>query len=674
MPSAFSGNVQGAVDYLLDAMYPNYKGTVANFAALPATAQANDFYIVSDDGDGKSAGYVYSVIEGVTQWIKRYDVDYSAEGILAEAINRTQYMYVSKYGFSDHDQHGNPVTGIYAGQRVFGGDQSGQNLTFTANSNDLTGLLQSDNTFAPTQFNALDIGLATAKWRTGWFKTSIVVDTTSILPGQIQDTTGNFTFGALNLSTTGTLASGALTVQSTLQLTSGSVQDTSGAISFGSDNLTTTGTLTAASGSKLGDITFTNGKFSTASAAFDFSNKDLTNIGSISLNGNFSSQKVTTTELDVGSMILSGSLIKTTADATPLNLQGGTGSASSSVVVTSPLSAAMTFSVSGVSTFTGAANFNSTVNISPNFTLNSVSNAATLTSVGSLAFSAPTGIIFNNTVLPGTDASLDLGSTAKRFRNAYFSGGLSDGTNTVSMASLLSLRDINTNATTGMSLFYNGTEWIPSIPDTEIDHRTLSGLNVGDSGHPQFALLAGRTGGQLIYGGTASGENLTLDSTANATKGFVLTSSTFAPTNDSSVDLGVTTKQFRNVYTSGLFYGLRFDQYAGVANYPANASAKIGRVIWDTSANQLLVDNGTSWSKVGNQKWLSDVSFDGVTASQSVNVSASISDARTGVWQLADNTNNFERVQAKLTFTQNTVTISSSPPLPSGSYRLVGFN
>lgn len=105
-----------------------------------------------------------------------------------------------------------------------------------------------------------------------------------------------------------------------------------------------------------------------------------------------------------------------------------------------------------------------------------------------------------------------------------------------------------------------------------------------------------------------------------------------------------------------------------------NASAKIGRVIWDTSINQLLIDNGTSWSKVGNQKWLSDVSADGTTATYTINVSAQISDARSGVWQLADNANGFERVYAKMTFTQTQVTITSSPPLAAGTYRLVGFN
>lgn len=52
------------------------------------------------------------------------------------------------------------------------------------------------------------------------------------------------------------------------------------------------------------------------------------------------------------------------------------------------------------------------------------------------------------------------------------------------------------------------------------DHGTLSGLS--DDDHTQYALLLGRSGGQTLIGGTASGNNLTLQSTSNATKGSLL--------------------------------------------------------------------------------------------------------------------------------------------------------
>lgn len=57
-------------------------------------------------------------------------------------------------------------------------------------------------------------------------------------------------------------------------------------------------------------------------------------------------------------------------------------------------------------------------------------------------------------------------------------------------------------------------------------HSALSGLTSGDP-HTQYALLAGRSGGQTLKGDTASSGNLTLMSTANATKGKILAGSFF---------------------------------------------------------------------------------------------------------------------------------------------------
>jgi len=51
------------------------------------------------------------------------------------------------------------------------------------------------------------------------------------------------------------------------------------------------------------------------------------------------------------------------------------------------------------------------------------------------------------------------------------------------------------------------------------DHGALSGL--ADDDHTQYALLAGRSGGQTLIGGTASGNDLILSSTSHATKGQI---------------------------------------------------------------------------------------------------------------------------------------------------------
>jgi hypothetical protein len=54
---------------------------------------------------------------------------------------------------------------------------------------------------------------------------------------------------------------------------------------------------------------------------------------------------------------------------------------------------------------------------------------------------------------------------------------------------------------------------------TTRSHASLQNLSADD--HTIYALLAGRSGGQTLTGGTAASENLTVQSTANATKGGI---------------------------------------------------------------------------------------------------------------------------------------------------------
>lgn len=52
-----------------------------------------------------------------------------------------------------------------------------------------------------------------------------------------------------------------------------------------------------------------------------------------------------------------------------------------------------------------------------------------------------------------------------------------------------------------------------------IDHGSIAGLS--DDDHTQYALLAGRVGGQKLIGGSNASDNLEIESTSNATKGVV---------------------------------------------------------------------------------------------------------------------------------------------------------
>ena len=56
--------------------------------------------------------------------------------------------------------------------------------------------------------------------------------------------------------------------------------------------------------------------------------------------------------------------------------------------------------------------------------------------------------------------------------------------------------------------------------NTALDHGLILGL--GDDDHTQYALLAGRSGGQTFIGGTAANDDLILTSTSNVTKGDII--------------------------------------------------------------------------------------------------------------------------------------------------------
>lgn len=108
------------------------------------------------------------------------------------------------------------------------------------------------------------------------------------------------------------------------------------------------------------------------------------------------------------------------------------------------------------------------------------------------------------------------------------------------------------------------------------DHGLLTGL--ADDDHTQYALLAGRSGGQNLRGGTGSGNNLTLSSTTNATKGLIKFGS------DSAYDevngrLGIgTVAPATTIHAGGDgFSDLQLDTYGGSAAAAGKMSGRKAR-------------------------------------------------------------------------------------------------
>lgn len=135
----------------------------------------------------------------------------------------------------------------------------------------------------------------------------------------------------------------------------------------------------------------------------------------------------------------------------------------------------------------------------------------TFTSSASLFWDEGNKRLGVNQGTPGAGATLDVGGVT---------GGIGFPVLTTTE------RDAITPARNGVVVYnstlsrfdgYIGGSWGP-VGITA--HSGLSGLTSGDD-HTQYFLLAGRSGGQIAYGGTGSGDDLQFDSTSHATKGYI---------------------------------------------------------------------------------------------------------------------------------------------------------
>lgn len=668
-----------AIDYIVASIYPNYQGTVANQAALPLVGNPNDYYIVSDDGDGRVAGYVWSVIDNTGQWVKRYDVDWSFDAVMAETISRTQYMYAAKYGIDDTDAAGNVIAGSLAGQSIYGGASANTNLTLFANAGDSgggnTGFIQMGDSVRPLVDSAFSLGTNALRW-SGVFTDALDVGTMSIASGSITDSSGAIDFGDENLTTTGTITAanigGSTGVFGTLTVAGGSITDTTGAISFADENLSTTGTLASGVHTVAGTLVLASGSITDTGGAISFGDENLSTTGTLAA-GN-----ATFTRADVDNLRLDGNTLSSTdVNGNIILSANGTGA----VDVQSPMTT-LGQTVTGTVSITGQLNID---NLRLDANVISATNAN-----GSITLS-PNGsgnIVAGATILPATTAVQDLGGAGAIWRDLYIGGSLKDGTNTFTIAELMSLRDVafrdlarTQPAQAGDAIFYDAVNgvWLASAPDSEIDHGTVSGLL--DDDHTQYALLAGRAGGQSLVGGSAAGESLTLESTSNGTKGSVFFSSNLAPTTNASfaagwagTDIGDATHYVRDVYTKGVFKGFRLENYTSVT-LPGASAQNTGRVVFSTDDQVAYVDVGGSWIKIGgSNKYLNDTVWTGAQTTQTFTVSADIDDARNAIWAIHDNANNFERIYAKIeAISQTQVRVTVAPALPAGSYRLIGI-
>ena len=663
-------SISGAFDWIFKVLYPNVKPAVATPAALPASGNTiHDYRVVLDDGDGKQAGYRWEQREGdiAPLWYKVFDFDWSTDAILAAFQDITQPLYVFQQGKSDLDNSGNVITGTLAGQTVYGGNQANQNLTLKANSGDgtgpSTGFVQVGDDFRPITNNTLALGTSGLRFSQLFLGTSALINTMTISTGSITDSSGTISFGSTNLTTTGNIT-GTQLKAGTLTISDGSIVDTDGSISFGSTNLTTLGTITANVNSVLGTITFASGSIVSSTGSISFGSNNLTTTGNITGAILFS------TSAQIGNINISVNTITTSNTNGNLIISAnGTG-----VIDVQKAMTTLDITTSGVVSITGQFN-------ADNLRIDGNIISSTNTNGNVRIFPNGTGDVeVSARIHPSTDNTTTLGLTTNRWTKLFLSSAISDGTTEITQSTLQSLRDINVGVSAGMSLFWDGSKWSPSVPDTEITHNTLSGLTTGDAGHTQFALLAGRSGGQSLVGGTAAAESLTLESTSNASKGTVQTKDNFVPFTNASFsggwqgkDLGDSTHYFRDLYSKGELKNARIENFT-FAGLPSTSSQNVGRVAYATDTKKAYVDTGSQWKVVGVSKYINDETFDGSQTTKTVTVSADITDARQAIWALHDNVNNFDRIYCSIQAISATqVQITTHGALPAGSYRLIGI-
>lgn len=670
-------NPESALNWLIAAFYPNCKDAVDTVGDLPTIGNSLlDYRVVLDDGDGRSSSYRFEQREGdaAGKWYKILDMDWGFDGVLGRLLGSTDDRYVFRSGYCEFDSLGVPVGGDLAGQTIFGGSAAGTHLTLFANSGDGvgadTGFVQFGDQVRPLVDSAISLGTTGYRFLKVWTD-ELTVGTTSLAAAVFSDTSGAISFSDENLTTTGWIKAGTAT------LSGGGIADTSGAFSFNALNLSTTGAMGAQSftatvavssfksGTTIGTLTLADGSITCSGGTIDFSNENLTSTGIL-----------TGGSVVIDNLTIDGNTIISTDTNGNITLDpNGTGhiALSGPVDVTGNLAITdATCTISG----TGAL-----LNVD-NLRLDGNTLSSTDTDGNVIVDPNGNGLVeLGAGCFPTTDSALDLGKTGNVWNKLWIDGSIGYGTSEILISTLMSLSEIATGAAQGMSLFMNGAgKWVASAPDTEIDHGAVTGL--GDDDHTQYVLLGGRSNGQTIIGGTAAGEDLTLQSTSNAARGAVVFVDTLRPLADGVVDIGGEFNCINDLFQYGQLRGSRLENFTTVGR-PAADVATRGRVIWDTTLEDIVVDGGGYWVSKSVDRWqVQDASsWNGTAKTVTYTVDGSdtpargrVSDARLCIWALKDNNNGFKQILCDISSADAShVTVTVDVALPAATYTLIGI-
>lgn len=220
----------------------------------------------------------------------------------------------------------------------------------------------------------------------------------------------------------------------------------------------------------------------------------------------------------------------------------------------------------------------------------------------------PTGADRN---ISGMQASMETGSgRIVWFYNssATFNVIFLDASGSSSAANQFDLADGDYTLAPGNAvafLYVEGLDrWVlPNRPGTggASDHGALTGLS--DDDHSQYLLLNGRATGQIAIGGTAANDDLTLNSTSNATKGDVFIQSAGG---NVTVGGGATASEIKLLEPSGSgmnYTSIKAGAQAGDVTYtlPPAAPTSNGQVLSSSTAGV------TAWIEPGGSGAVSTI-------------------------------------------------------------------
>jgi hypothetical protein len=665
LPSSVN-NFQEAMDYIFSVLYPKTLPSVATTADLPTGVDTpnvgdlppsiGDYRVVEDDGDGKAAGYGYQQWDGdvAPVWKKLYDMDWGTNSVMSSLYDQTQWLFPRKYGNTDYDPDTElPLAGDNAGQHFFGGDLANQNLTLHANNGDPvgnSGYIQLADNARPLLDLLYDLGTATKRFNNVYagtlnVGTGTMVITSNATNGSITDTSKDIRFSDNDLTTTGEINTSVLNViglVESLEILEDTIKTTALLLNLDNDTVIT-GNLKVEN-----DITIGVGSITSTSGAIDFGNENLDTTGDIGAT-NVNSEVITIDSL----LKISAATIESLAANGSITIKPtGLGQ----VIIDGDLSGdnAAFLDVDADTAKFGQIEFST-----------------------NLIDTALNPILIGKDLLPETDNAIDLGLVTQRFVDIFATGNLTDGTSTVEISEIGKLQFANyqdiakvTPAAAGDGLFYDSVsgKWLAASPNSKVAHGSIGGLTTGDAGHSQFVLLAGRGGGQIIDGGNATGESLTLRDNFIDQRSLVFFNGDFYPL--STINIGKSTQPFSNLYMTGQAFGLRTENDT-LANITGAADALTKGRLWFATDNETVyVDLGGTLKAIGATNGYKQIKTN-VELQSPIDVSAYITDARDAIWQLCDSNN--EVLGVTISKTQTEVTISVDIPLPAGNYKLLGI-